>query len=183
MRSTQLVVKPVRQSGNLRNPRGIPNQRSARRAKPGHRGSFEPAPLRQPRSPLLPEVAVPVSQLPVSLEPLVAFGADSLRPHRAGLFGFRAALTRDLLRQHIQVMHITQKVLNVFQIVAPSFIARRQKALHGVTKSLHSDSQRVPMFRLIRTQHLSMQLFRRFVPLECEALGSQSVQRNNADPP
>src|SRR3974390_1944591 len=175
--AAQPVIQPHRQSRNLCDPRGIPKQRPSRRANPGHRRRLESAPLRQPRSPLLPQVAVPVSQLPISLEAFLPFALNSFPPCRARLFRFRGGLQCDSLRQHIQIVHISEQVLKVLQIVAPRLITFRQEALDRIAESFHSNSQHVPVLTLTGTQRLSMQLFCCSVPLQCEALRRKSIQR------
>jgi len=98
-------------------------------AKPGRGCILQRAVLRQFRAPYAPQGVWPSHPVTVFCQPLLAFFSDLLLPVQALLVAKIAAPSQDR-PEHIQVVHFTQQVLQLPQILAPPLMALGEEILH-----------------------------------------------------
>src|SRR4029077_8812665 len=110
-------------------------------AEAGNRGCFGALAMRQGLLPLVPDAVLPNGQLAIFLQPRAALALDGAVPLRLQLGGFASSLLLDNHAQHVEIVHLTQYVLEMLQICAPRLVLLWQQTLHGVAEFLQSNAK------------------------------------------
>src|SRR5260370_32942007 len=97
--------------------------------------------LWQSGSPSLPQGVAAEHSRPVGFHALAALVLDT-RPPSESRLGIRKCFEVDgRLPENVEVVHFTQNILQLFEIVAPRPVQARQEILHDISKTFYSDAQ------------------------------------------
>ena len=81
----------------------------------------------------------------------------------------RKHVTRKSRRpQHVNVMHLAEQILHVFEIAAPGFMLDRQEIFHDIAKALNPNAQRVERHLGLVPQRGHVQIASGRPALQCE---------------
>jgi hypothetical protein len=143
--------------------------------------SFKTAVMGKTVTPLIPKAGAAEGKLSVRLDALVAlvsdFGAPVLR-------GFSGNLrVTELLDQDVQVVNISEEVLETLEVFAPRSVVFGQEAFDGIAEFFEPDAEHVPRLGFFSAQSLAMEFAGFFKTLESKALGGKAGRGDKTDTP
>src|SRR5262245_10257501 len=100
--------------------------------------------VRQSLPPHGPQRVFARCSIAVLLEPLCAFPLNSPAPLQSQPRSQRLPGTTQRILQHVEIVNLTEQVLQPLQVGAPTLVMRGQKVLDGVAKALQAQTQLVP---------------------------------------
>src|SRR5450631_1086812 len=134
--------------------------------------------LRQAGTPLVPQGIRTDRPLPIFVNPLRALVNDSRMPALARIFVWKYVARQRGGPQHVQIVHLSQQVLHVLQVVAPSLVLDGQKILDDVAKPFDPNSESMkPNLRPV-TQRPGVPFPRRRPAFQCQMLEYRAPQPN-----
>src|SRR5262249_11298384 len=129
----------------------------------GEGGRFDFVVLRQCLAPDLPEGRRANHLLTILLNPMLPFFKNTRSPTLSGLSIWKGGHVDCGGPQHIQIMNLSQIILQLLEIIDPGIVQRRQKILNDVAEFLDCNAEPMPGSIAGTAQNPPMQ-FMGFVP-------------------